>query len=120
MPVKNRPKGGRTIALYMIQASYTKEAAAALVKKPEDRSLAVRPFVEKLGGRLIDFYYSLGDYDVVLIAELPNNTAALATDLAAVAPGHISKIKTTVLFTPEETVIAMKEAAIATLRAPGV
>ena len=31
------------MARYMIQASYTKEAAAALVKKPEDRSLAVRP-----------------------------------------------------------------------------
>ena len=48
------------MARYMIQASYTKEAAAALVKKPEDRSLAVRPFVEKLGGRLIDFYYPAG------------------------------------------------------------
>ena len=61
------------MARYMIQASYTKEAAAALVKKPEDRSLAVRPLVEKLGGRLIDFYFGLGDYDVVLIAELLNN-----------------------------------------------
>ena len=108
------------MARYMIQASYTKEAAAALVKKPEDRSLVVRPLVEKLGGRLIDFYFSLGDYDVVLIAELPNNAAALATDLAAVVPGHISKIKTTVLLTPEETVMAMKEAGVVTVRAPGM
>jgi len=104
---------------YMIQASYTKEAAAALVKQPEDRSLAVRPLVEKLGGRLLDFYFTLGDYDVVLIVELPNNTAALAVDLAAMTPGHISKIKTTALLTPEETVIAMKEAAVLSLRAPG-
>ena len=108
------------MARYMVQVSYTKEAVAALVKKPEDRSLAVRPLLEKLGGRLIDFYFSLGDYDVVLIAELPNNASALATDLAAVVPGHISKIKTTVLLTPEETVMAMKEAAVATFRPPGV
>jgi len=108
------------MARYMVQASYTKEAVVALVKKPEDRSLAVRPLLEKLGGRLIDFYFSLGDYDVVLIVELPNNTAALATDLAAVVPGHVSRIKTTVLLTPEETVMAMKEAAVTTLRAPGV
>ena len=105
---------------YMIQASYTKEAAAALVKHPEDRSEVVRPLIEQLGGRLLDFYFCLGDYDVVLIAELPNDTAALAFDLAAVMPGHISKIKTTVLLTGPQTVMAMKEASVVSLRAPGI
>jgi uncharacterized protein with GYD domain len=104
----------------MIQASYTKEAAAALVQKPEDRSLVVRPLIEKLGGKLLDFYFCLGDYDVVCIAELPNNTAALALDMAVVAPGHISKIKTTPLLKGDETVMAMKEAAVVSLRAPGM
>jgi uncharacterized protein with GYD domain len=104
----------------MIQASYTKEAAAALVNTPEDRSLIVRPLIEQLGGRLLDFYFCLGDYDVVVIAELPNNTAALGLDMAVVAPGHISKIKTTALLTGEETVMAMKEAAVVSLRAPGM
>ncbi len=105
---------------YLIQASYTKEAAAALVNKPEDRSQVVRPLIEDLGGRLLDFYFSLGDYDVVCIVELPNDTAALAFDLAAVMPGHISKIKTTVLLTGEQTVMAMKEASVVSLRAPGM
>lgn len=104
---------------YMVQVSYTKEAAAALVKKPEDRTLAVRPLIEAMGGRLLDFYFTFGDYDVVLIAELPDNTAALATDMAAVVAGHVSKIKTTVLLSPEEAVAAMKKAAGVTLRAPG-
>jgi len=105
---------------YMIQASYTKEAAAALVQNPEDRSLVIRPLIEQLGGRLLDFYFCLGDYDVVCIAELPNNTAALALDMAVVVPGHISKLKTTALVTGEETVMAMKEAAVVSLRAPGM
>lgn len=105
---------------YMIQASYTKEAAAALVQHPEDRSEVVRPLIEQLGGHLLDFYFSLGDYDVVCIAELPNNTAALALDLAVVSPGHISKIKTTPLLTGKDTVMAMKEAAVVSLRAPGM
>ena len=105
---------------YMIQASYTKEAAAALVRQPEDRSEVVRPLIEQLGGRLVDFYFSLGDYDVVCIAELPSNTAALALDLAVVVPGHISKVKTTALLTGEETVMAMKEASVVSLRAPGM
>ena len=104
---------------YMVQVSYTKEAAAALVNKPEDRAVAVRPLIEAMGGRLLDFYFCFGDYDVVLIVELPNNAAAMATDLAALVPGHVSKIKTTVLLSPEEGVAAMWKAAGFTLRAPG-
>lgn len=105
---------------YMIQASYTKEAAAALVKHPEDRSEVVSPLIEQLGGRLLEFYFCLGDYDVVLMAELPNDTAALAFDMAVVMPGHISKIKTTPLLTGAQTVMAMKEASVVSLRAPGI
>jgi len=105
---------------YMIQASYTKEAVAGLVKKPEDRAEVVRPQVEQLGGKVLDFYFSLGDYDVVLIAEFPNDTAALAFDMAAVMPGHLSKIKATPLLTADQTVMAMKEASVVSLRAPGL
>ncbi len=105
---------------FMIQASYTKEAVAALVGQPEDRSEVVRPLIEQLGGRLIDFYFCLGDYDVVLIAELPNDTAALAFDMAVVVPGHLEKVETTVLLAGEQTVMAMKEASVVSLRAPGM
>ena len=104
---------------YMIQASYTKDAAAMLVKHPEDRSAAVRPLIEQLGGKLLDFYFTLGDYDVVIIVELPSNSAALAAAMAAVLPGHVSNIKTTALLAPDETVMAMKEASVVSLRAPG-
>jgi len=105
---------------YMIQASYTKEAVAALVQQPEDRALVVWPLIEQLGGRMLEFYFCLGEYDVVCIAELPNDTAALALDMAIVVPGHISKIKTTALLTSDESVMAMKEAAVVSLRAPGM
>jgi uncharacterized protein with GYD domain len=77
------------------------------------------PLIEKIGGRLLDFYFAFGDYDGVIIAELPDNTAALATDLAAVVPGHVGKIKTTVLLGPEEAVAAMNRAAGAEFRGPG-
>jgi len=104
---------------YMIQASYTADAVASMVKHPEDRSEAVRPVVEQLGGKLLEFYFTLGDYDTILIVELPNNTAALAAALACIVPGHLATIRTTALLTPEETVMAMKEAGVVSLRAPG-
>lgn len=105
---------------YMIQASYTKEAVAALIQKPEDRELVVQPLIEQLGGRLLEFYFCLGEYDVVCIADLPSQTAALALDMAIVAPGHISKIRTTALLSGDQSVMAMKEAAVVSLRAPGM
>lgn len=80
---------------YMIQASYTADAVASMVKHPEDRSEAVRPVVEQLGGKLLELYFTLGDYDTILIVELPNNTAALAAALASIVPGHLATIRTT-------------------------
>jgi uncharacterized protein with GYD domain len=65
------------------------------------------------------FYYSFGDYDGLAIVEGSDNVGALAAVMAAVAPGHLSKIKTTVLLTMEESVEAMKKAAQVTLPAPG-
>ena len=104
---------------YMIQFSYTKEAVAALVKKPEDRTAAVSEMIEKLGGRLLDLYFTFGDYDGFVIAELPDNVAVLSADMVSIAPGHLSKLKTTVLLTAQEMVAATKKAGQVTLRPPG-
>jgi uncharacterized protein with GYD domain len=107
------------MAYYLVQFSYAKEAVAAFIKKPEDRSAPVKALIEKLGGRMHAFYYCFGDYDGVTIVEIPDNVSCLAAVMAAVAPGHLSKIKTTVLLTMEESVEAMKKAAQASLPAPG-
>ncbi len=53
--------------LYMVQFSYTAEAWAALARNPEDRSEAVRGLAQSMGGRLVSFHYSFGDYDGVLV-----------------------------------------------------
>ena len=107
------------MAHYMVQFSYAKEAVAAFTRKPEDRSAPVKALVEKVGGRMDAFYYCFGDYDGLAIVEAPDNVSTLAAVMAAVAPGHLSKIKTTVLLTTEESVEAMKKAAQVTLPAPG-
>ncbi|HZS79276.1 MAG TPA: GYD domain-containing protein [Ktedonobacteraceae bacterium] len=98
------------MALYMVQFAYTPEAWAALVKNPQDRSVPVRELGQKLGGRMVGFYYCFGEYDGVVLIEAPDDTAAIAASLAAVAPGHIKAIKTTKLFTVEETMEAMRRA----------
>lgn len=95
---------------YLIQAAYKESAAKALVGKPQDRSAVVRKTVQSLGGTLHSFFLALGDYDVVAIAEFPDNESAAAMGLGTVSGGALSKYKTTVLLSPEEAVGAMKRA----------
>jgi uncharacterized protein with GYD domain len=96
--------------LYMIQAAYTAEAIATMVKNPQDRSIPVRELLQRLGGRLIGFYYCFGEYDVVALGELPDDSAATASALAGISAGYFKAFKTTKLFTVEETMEAMRKA----------
>ena len=105
--------------LYMTQVSYTSEAAAALTHNPEDRGEAFGRLAESMGGRMLSFYYSFGEYDVLVIYEAPDESTAAAIVLAATVPGHLSKVKTTVLLSSEEGMEAMRKAGEATYRAPG-
>jgi uncharacterized protein with GYD domain len=96
--------------LYMVQGAYTAEALATMAKNPQDRSVPVRELLQKLGGRMIGFYFCFGEYDVVAIGELPDDSAATAVALAAMSAGHLKVFKTTKLFTVEETMEAMRKA----------
>jgi uncharacterized protein with GYD domain len=107
------------MAYYMVQAAYSSEAIAAMVKKPEDRAAAIRPVVEKLGGKLVGIWFCFGEYDVVGISELPDNVSAAAFAFAVSQGGKVKALKTTPLMTGDEAVKAMKKAAGAGYRAPG-
>lgn len=105
--------------MYKIEFSYTPEAWAALCANPEDRSEPVRALAESMGGRLVSFYYSFGEYDGFAIFDSPDNLAAGTASLTALAPGHLSSIRTTPLFTVEEAMQMMGRAGEMTLRRPG-
>ncbi len=103
---------------YLIQAAYTPEAWAAMVKNPQSRAEAVRPIIEGLGGKLLSIYLALGEYDVVGLAEYPDNVSAAAFSMAASAGGALKAVKTTPLMTTEEAVEAMRKAGQAGYRPP--
>jgi len=99
------------MSIFMSQFSYTSEAWAALVKNPENRRAVLKAATEKLGGRLIDLYYCFGEYDGIVISEYPDETTATAGILAAISPGHVKAVKTTLLVTVEQAVEAMRKAS---------
>ena len=104
--------------LYMTQFSYTPEAWAALARNPEDRSAAVSALAEALGGRIIAFYYSFGEYDGLIIGEYPDNNTAAVGALAGVSAGHLKAIKTVPLLSVEEATDVMRRTGEMTFRGP--
>jgi uncharacterized protein with GYD domain len=106
------------MAYYMVQVAYTPEALATLIKHPQNRLEVIRPVAEQLGGKVEQAWMSFGEYDVVVVCQMPDNLSAAAFALAAGAGGALKAIKTTPLLTIEEGVEGMKKAAKAGYRPP--
>ena len=96
---------------YLVQASYTSEAMASLIKNPQNRSEVVGKAVQKLGGKIVGTWLCFGDYGIILVLEMPDAVNAAAIALAAAAGGSLKSIKTTPLLTIEEGLAAAKKAA---------
>jgi uncharacterized protein with GYD domain len=95
---------------YLHQVAYTPEALARLIAHPQDRFEAVRGPIEKLGGKIKDSYFAFGEYDAVLVSEMPDNVSAAAIALAFSAGGALRACKTTPLMTNAEALDAMRKA----------
>jgi len=100
---------------YLIQASYTAEAWRALLDKPENRTEALRPVIEKLGGRIVHSWYAFGEHDMVAVVEMPDNVSAAAFSLAQA----LRSLQTTPLLEVAEGLEAMKRASKTGYRPPG-
>jgi uncharacterized protein with GYD domain len=95
---------------YLVQVAYNSSGSAGMIKEPQNRIEKVTPAIEALGGRVECGYFAFGDYDVVVICEMPDNASAAAFALAVGAGGTVSSYKTTVLLSPDEAVEAMNKA----------
>src|SRR6266566_2848898 len=110
---KSKPlqHGRSNMPLYMYQAAYTGESWAAQLKNPQNRVEAVgRAACEAVGGKLIGGWYCFGEYDLVIIADVPDNESMSAIAMAIAAGGALKAGKTTVLMSGAGAVAALKKA----------
>ena len=96
---------------YLMQVAYSSEGWAALVRNPQDRIQMVRQPIENLGGKIQNFWFSFGGYDVVGVVEFPDNVSAAAIAMAFAAGGACKTVQTTPLLTSAEAVEAMRRAS---------
>ena len=97
------------MAKFLVQASYTAEGLRVLQKdKASGRRQVVVSALESLGGSLEAMYFSLGEYDVVAITDVPDHLTATAMSVASSASGLV-RTKTTPLLTIEEADEALQK-----------
>ena len=95
---------------FLHQVAYSHAGWQAVVNNPQDRIEAVRPAIEKLGGKIETAWFAFGEYDIVLISDMPNNVNAAAIAMAFAAGGACKAVQTTPLLSTAEALEAMKKA----------
>ena len=90
------------MSIYITQGRYTRDAIKGMIVKPEDRADAIARLLSKIGGRLLGYYLTFGEYDFLAIAEAPNDVQMTAALLAVGSGGGVTDLRTTVAMTSVE------------------
>jgi len=77
------------------------DQGAKNIKDVPQRYAATKGQIEKLGGRLLSAYITTGQYDVVLIADMPNGEAMTKFAIGATSAGFV-RTTTARAFAPED------------------
>lgn len=72
------------------------------VKDTVKRAESLKSYLEKKGGKLVDILYTFGQYDAIVIAELPNDEIAMSVSLGIGALGNV-RVTTLKAFGLDET-----------------
>ncbi|MFE7892640.1 GYD domain-containing protein [Streptomyces sp. NPDC057412] len=102
---------------FLIQATYTAEGTQGLLAEgASGRRAAVEQAVSGLGGTVEAMYFAFGEYDIVLIVDLPDAAAMAAASLAVKASGALHTRATPLLALDEVDEAARRQVPF---RAPG-
>jgi uncharacterized protein with GYD domain len=93
---------------YLLRVSYTADGVKGILKEGgTSRVEAASKAAASLGGSFDAFYFTFGDDDAIVIADLPDHVSAAALSLTVAASGAV-RVSTTPLITPAEIDEAVK------------
>ena len=92
--------------IYISLMKLTKQGITNIKDAPK-RVEAATAILEKLGGKILSFYFTMGEYDKVVIAECPNDEVAMTMLMAL---GSYGNVRTTTLkaFSKDEVANLLK------------
>src|ERR1700712_2753918 len=102
---------GDNMPIFITQGRYSREAIKGMIVKPEDRADAVSRLISKAGGRMLGLYFTFGEYDFLLIADMPGETQMAAAMLAAASSGGVTDLRTMLAMTSTDATGAFAAAS---------
>jgi uncharacterized protein with GYD domain len=87
---------------FITQGRFTREYVKGGLAKPEDRRGAISKICELAGGKMLSLHFTLGQYDFLLMSDMPDAKSAATIALVAAAGGGIEGSVTTQAFTTAE------------------
>ena len=95
---------------YLIEHIPVPQAAAAVIKNPQDRTEAIRTMFESVGGKLENYYIAFSENTIYLLGEIPNEESLAAIMMSVWASGVSMSLKAKALMTATEAVDVYKKA----------
>jgi uncharacterized protein with GYD domain len=90
------------MATFITQARFTKDGLNGMIAAPEDRAEIVGQLIAQVGGKLIAYYLTSGDYDILLIFEGPSYEDTVPALIVAAAESGVADLKTVTALTSSE------------------
>ena len=87
---------------YVSFFTYSSETWGRMIGAPGDRAAALRAVLDSVGGSLDVMYWMFGDYDGMVIIDVPDSVSAAAVSIAAGSSGSFKHLETRELFTQEQ------------------
>ncbi|MBN2320142.1 MAG: GYD domain-containing protein [Acidobacteria bacterium] len=86
--------------IFVTLYNFTDQGVRNIKDSPKRLDAAIKAFEAK-GGKLLGAYYTAGEYDLIVIAEIEDDQVGLAHTVATVSLGNV-RSKTLLAYTPEE------------------
>ena len=87
---------------FITQARFTKDGLNGMIAAPEDRAETIGRLIAQVGGKLIGYYLTSGEYDVLLIFEGPSYEETVPALIVATAESGVADLKTVTALTSSE------------------
>jgi uncharacterized protein with GYD domain len=93
---------------YILLINWTQQGINRLKDTVSDRYSSFKASLEKAGGKLTGAYFTMGEYDMVVVIEAPNDEAVMTLMLKLGSAGN-ARTKTLKAFAAEEGMKIIKD-----------
>jgi uncharacterized protein with GYD domain len=90
------------MATFITQARFTKDGLNRMIAAPEDRAEIAGRLIAQVGGKLIAYFLTSGEYDILLIFEGPSYEDTVPALIVAATESGLVDLKTVTALTSSE------------------